>query len=175
VFETVESDIFLMQLEIPCETVEFVAQKAFGKRNRVILNPAPAQPLSDDLLGTLYLITPNETEAEFLTGIKVVDTITAEESASILRGKGIQNVIITMGASGAYLLSGSISVMISGIPVKAVDTTAAGDVFNGALAVAISEGNELEEAIAFANNAASISVTRMGAQASAPYRHEILP
>jgi ribokinase len=174
VFETNQSDLFLMQLEIPVETVEFAAQKAVSNGNRVILNPAPARQLSDDLLNCLYLITPNETEAEFLTGIKVHDVVTAEKAASKLRNKGVQNVVITMGASGAYILSGAISKIVPVKPVKAIDTTAAGDVFNGALAVAISEGKDIENAVTFANKATSISVTRMGAQASAPYRKEII-
>jgi ribokinase len=173
VFETSMEDLFLMQLEIPVSTVEFVAEKAAGKGNRVILNPAPARQLSDDLLNCLYLITPNETEAEILTGIKVHDISSAEKAALYLRGKKIKNVIITMGASGAYVLTGEISTMITVVPVKAIDTTAAGDVFNGALAVAIAEGKDLVEAVTFANKAASISVTRLGAQASAPYRKEI--
>jgi ribokinase len=164
-----------MQLEIPVGTVEFIAEKAAGKGNRVILNPAPARQLSDDLLVCLYLITPNETEAELLTGIKVYDHSTAEEAASILQAKGVKNVIITMGASGAYIKSGTISKIVSVAQVKAVDTTAAGDVFNGALAVAVSEGKDIEEAVDFANKAASVSVTRMGAQASAPFRKEIHP
>jgi ribokinase len=173
VFETDKTDLFLMQLEIPVGTVEFVAQKAASNNNRVILNPAPARHLSDDLLNCLFLITPNETEAEFLTGIKVHDPVSAEKAAIKLRDKGVKNVVITMGASGAYILSGGISKMIPVIPVKAIDTTAAGDVFNGALAVAISEESELSDAVDFANKAASISVTRMGAQTSAPFRKEI--
>jgi ribokinase len=173
VFNTSNGDIFLMQLEIPVSTVEFVAEKAFAKKNRVILNPAPARALSDELLSYLFLITPNETEAELITGVKVTDILTAEKAAIILRDKGVKNVIITMGAFGAYLKTEIISKMITVVPVKAVDTTAAGDVFNGALAVAIAEGNNIEEAVIFANKAASISVTRMGAQASAPYRKEI--
>lgn len=167
------SDVFLMQLEIPVSTVEYVAQKVAEKGNRVILNPAPARQLSDDLLKSLYVITPNEVEAEILTGIKVSDTLTAEKSAEKLHLKGAANVIITMGDAGAFLLTEKVTRMIPVVPVKAVDTTAAGDVFNGALAVAISEGKDLEEAVDFANKAASISVTRMGAQASAPYRNEI--
>jgi ribokinase len=167
------SDVFLMQLEIPVSTVEFVAQKVAEKGNRVILNPAPARQLSDDLLRSLYVITPNEVEAELLTGIRVTDTASAERSAEKLHSKGAVNVIITMGAAGAFLLSGRTSKMIPVVPAKAIDSTAAGDVFNGALAVAISEGKDLEEAVDFANHAASISVTRMGAQASAPYRDEI--
>jgi ribokinase len=174
VFVNAPSDIFLMQLEIPVKTVEYVAQRAMKKTNRVILNPAPAQKLSDKLLSCLYLITPNETEAELLTDIKVHNAATAEKAAFKLRTKGVKNVIITMGASGAYLLSGAVSRVIPVIQVKAIDTTAAGDVFNGALAVAVSEGESIENAVIFANKAASISVTRMGAQASAPKRNEIL-
>ena len=174
VFDTDISDLFMMQLEIPVDTVAFVAEKAAGKGNRVILNPAPARQLPDNLLSCLYLITPNETEAEHLSGIKVIDIDTAGKAAAILREKGVQNVIITMGASGAYIQTETESKMISVVPVKAIDTTAAGDVFNGALAVALSERMKLEDAIVFANKAASISVTRMGAQASAPYRKEIL-
>jgi len=173
VFDTDKNDLFLMQLEIPVNTVAFVAKRAADNGSKVILNPAPAQLLSDDLLKYLYLITPNETEAEILTGMKVKDAATAEEAASRLCEKGVKNVIITMGASGAYLLSERISKMIDVVPVKAIDTTAAGDVFNGALAVAVSEGKNIEDAVIFANKAASISVTRMGAQASAPYRKEI--
>jgi len=174
VFETKPTDIFVMQLEIPIGTVEFIAQKTSGKGNRVILNPAPARQLSDDLLSCLFLITPNETEAEQISGIKVIDLSTAEKAATIIRKKGVKNVIITMGASGAYLQSDGVSKMIHVVPVKAIDTTAAGDVFNGAIAVAMSEGMDLENAVLFANKAASISVTRMGAQSSAPYRKEIL-
>jgi ribokinase len=175
VFDTNEEDIFLMQLEIPSDTVVFVAEKAASQGNRVILNPAPARHLSDDLLRSLYLITPNETEAELLTGIKVYDLLSAEQAALKLRDKGILNVVITMGASGAYILSGSVSKIIPVIPVKAIDSTAAGDVFNGALAVALSEGKEIEDAVVFACKAAAISVTRMGARASAPYRKEVEP
>ena len=167
------SDVFLMQLEVPVSTIEFVAQKVSERGNRVILNPAPARQLSDDLLNCVDIITPNEVEAEILTGIKVVDAASAEEAAEKLMSTGVKNVIITMGAAGAFLHTDKVSKLIPVVPVRAVDTTAAGDVFNGALAVAISEGKDLEEAVVFANKAASISVTRMGAQASAPYRKEI--
>jgi ribokinase len=168
------SDVFLMQLEIPVSTVEYVAQKVAEKGNRVILNPAPARELSNDLLNSLCVITPNEVEAELLTGIEVSDALSAEKAAERLFKKGIRNVVITMGASGAYLLNQEVSKLIPVVPVKAIDSTAAGDVFNGALAVALSEGKSLEEAVSFANKAASISVTRMGAQASAPFRKEIM-
>lgn len=167
------SDVFLLQLEIPVSTVEFVVEKVAEKGNRVILNPAPARQISNELLGSLFIITPNENEAELLSGIKVTDLVSAENAAFKLLKKGVKNVIITMGASGAFFVNGEGSKMIPVVPVKAIDTTAAGDVFNGALAVAVSEGRNLEEAIDFANKAASISVTRMGAQASAPFRNEI--
>jgi ribokinase len=173
VFGTDPSDIFLMQLEIPVSTVEFVAEKAAGKGNRVILNPAPARKLSEELLKSLYLITPNENEAENLTGIKVTDVVSAELAAKELHSMGVKNVVITLGASGCYLFSDNESKLISVVPVKAVDTTAAGDIFNGALAVALAEGKGLEDSVKFANKAAAISVTRMGAQASAPYKKEI--
>jgi len=172
-FNNNRSDIYLMQLEIPIETVEFAAKKAWENGNRVILNPAPANTLSDKLLSCLYLITPNETEAELLTGVKVTNHESAEKAAELLRNRGVHNIIITMGGSGAFLSTDSVSKIIPVVPVIALDTTAAGDVFNGALAVAISGGMELEEAVVFANRAAGISVTRMGAQASAPYRREL--
>jgi ribokinase len=168
------SDVFLMQLETPVSTVEFVAEKVFQKGNRVILNPAPARTLSDELLRSLYVITPNEIEAELITGVKVTDSLSAGKAAEKLLRKGVKNVVITMGAAGAYLMTEKISRMIPVVPVKAVDTTAAGDVFNGALAVSISEGFDMEDAVTFANKAASLSVTRLGAQASAPFRRQLV-
>ncbi|MCX6329507.1 MAG: ribokinase [Bacteroidia bacterium] len=166
-------EILLLQLEIPLMTVEYAALTAAGSGIKVILNPAPAQKLHDYLLKHTWLITPDETEAEILTGIKVHDELTAEAAAEVFRKRGVENVIITMGAAGAYLKSESYTGMVAGKTVTPIDTTAAGDVFNGALAVAIAEGKNLKEATEFANSAAAISVTRLGAQASAPYRNEI--
>lgn len=173
VYKAGKDEIFLMQLEIPIGTVEFVAEKAVSLGSKVILNPAPARNLNNDLLSCLFVITPNETEAEILTGIKVTDAVSAEKAANELRKKGVKNVVITLGGSGSFLLTDNISKLIPVVPVKAIDTTAAGDVFSGALAVAVSEGRSLEEAVIFAGKAAGISVTRMGAQASAPFREEI--
>lgn len=169
-----ESDYVLMQLEIPIPTVEYIAEKAALKKKKVILNPAPAAVLSGELLQNLYLITPNETEAELLTGIKVTDEVSALKAATQLHENGVESVIITMGAAGAFLLENGQSQLIKAPKVNAVDTTAAGDTFNGALIVALSEGKSVSEAIVFANKAASISVTRIGAQSSVPYRREIL-
>lgn len=174
-FDGCKYDIMLLQLEIPLETVEYSAMMGMKCGMKVILNPAPAQVLSDKLLQNVWLLTPNEVEAQALTGILISDVVSAEKSAAALLKRGIKNVIITLGETGAFIKSENYTAMIPGIKVKAVDTTAAGDVFNGALAVALSEGKELKEAVVFANIAASISVTRMGAQASAPYRNEIDP
>jgi len=169
-----ESEFVLMQLEIPIRTVEYIARIAAQKLKKVILNPAPAAELSDELLQNLYIITPNETEAELLTGIKVTDEKSALNAASALNEKGVEIIIITMGATGAFLLNNGNSELIKAPKVEAVDTTAAGDTFNGALVVALSEGKTIQESIVFANKAAAISVTRIGAQSSVPYRNEII-
>lgn len=171
--ELEESEFVLMQLETPIPTVEHIARKATQKQKKVILNPAPAAQLSGELLQNLYIITPNETEAELLTGIKVTDEKSALNAATFLHEKGVEIVIITMGAAGAFLLLDGNSEIIKAPKVEAIDTTAAGDTFNGALVVALSEGRTIQESIAFANKAASISVTRIGAQSSVPFRKEI--
>ena len=168
-----EGDIVLLQLEIPIPTVEFAIRQCFEKKATVILNPAPAQKLDESVYPYISIITPNETEAELLTGIKVTDLLSAEQAANALHAKGIPTVIITLGSKGAYFHTKAVQQLIPSPIVKAIDSTAAGDVFNGALAVALSEGQSFETAITFACKAASISVTRMGAQASAPFRNEI--
>ena len=167
------ADLVLMQLEVPMETVCFVADIAWQKGKKVILNPAPAHPLPADLLCHLYLITPNETEAEMITGVKITDESSAGEAARALSGMGVQHVIITLGSKGALIYSNGKAEMVPALKVEAVDTTAAGDVFNGALTVALSEGRSLKEAARFACKASAISVTRVGAQSSAPYRNEV--
>lgn len=171
--QIMSNDTVLLQLEIPILTVEFAIKKCFELGAKVILNPAPAQVLDESVFKYLDIITPNETEAELLTGIKVIDLTTAEQAALKLHEKGVKNVIITLGSRGAYLHNDTINRLIPAPIVEATDTTAAGDVFNGALAVALSEGQDLEQAISFACRAAAISVTRMGAQASAPKRNEL--
>jgi ribokinase len=168
------SEVVLMQLEIPLDTVEYAAKMASQAGVKVVLNPAPAQKLSAELLSTLYLLTPNETEAEMLTGIKVNDEASASQAAKAIKSLGVKNIIITMGASGAFMSTDKEELMISVPTVQAVDTTAAGDTFNGALVVALAEQRSFVEAVHFANKAASISVTKLGAQASVPYRKDIL-
>ncbi len=168
-----ESEYIVIQLEIPMETVEFVAEAAFKKNKKVILNPAPARKLSEILLSHLYVITPNETEAELISGEQVTDIPSAVKAARIISDKGVKNVIITLGSKGALLYQNGEYELIPAIKVEAVDTTAAGDVFNGALVVGISEGRELKDAVKFACKASAISVTRQGAQSSVPYRNEV--
>jgi ribokinase len=171
--ELEKSEFVLLQLEIPLKTVEYIAKQSVLKKKKVILNPAPATELPDGLLRNLYLITPNETEAESLTGIKVKDSMSALEAVTILHKKGVEKVIITLGSAGAFLFENGTHEIIPAPQVEAVDTTAAGDTFNGALAVALSEGKTMHDAIVFANRAASLSVTRMGAQSSIPFRREV--
>ena len=168
-----EAEFVLMQLEIPIETVEFVADMANKKQKKVILNPAPAQILSEQLLSNLYLITPNETEAELISGVKISDEQSMLECAKKIAGMGVENVIITLGSKGAFVYGNDICEKIPSLKVKAVDTTAAGDVFNGALVVALAEGCSLIDSVKFACKASAISVTRIGAQSSAPYRSEV--
>lgn len=165
--------IILLQLEIPISVVEFVVERSFEKGFRVILNPAPVQKFHSTVYPRLYLITPNEFEAEMLTGIRVIDLHTAEQAALRLHELGAPNVVITLGPKGAYVHTDKLAKMIPAPPVTAIDTTAAGDCFNGAVAVALSEGQDLDNAVAFACKAASISVTRMGAQSSIPFRKEV--
>ncbi len=168
-----QADLILMQLEIPMPTIEAVAKKAKAFHQKVMINPAPAQPLSDELLHDLFLLTPNETEASLLTGINVVDKITASDATKVLLEKGVQHVIITLGKNGAYYRDANTSFYVPALSVDVKDTTAAGDTFNGAIAVAITAKMNWEDAVGFAVEAASISVTRMGAQASVPYRYEL--
>jgi ribokinase len=171
VFEN--TSIVLMQLEIPIDAVIHTARLATDHGKKVILNPAPARKLPDALLKELFIITPNESETETLLGIEITDMNSVHAAAKQLHDKGVSHVIITLGSEGAYLYNVGGGRHIPTTKVTSVDSTAAGDVFNGALAVAISEGKSLSEAIAFANRAAAISVTRMGAQASAPFRKEL--
>jgi ribokinase len=173
--ELIAAKVGLLQLEIPLETVVYTINRLYNAGTKVILNPAPARPLPAEIYPNIYLITPNETEAELLTGIHVRDITTADQAAQILRKKGVGQVVLTLGAKGAYVCSEEFTGMVAAPLVEAVDTTAAGDVFNGALAVAIAEEMDLKEAVEFACRAAAISVTRMGAQASAPYLHELRP
>ena len=163
--------VLLLQLETPIETVEAAAEIAHKAGVAVILNPAPAAKLPRKVYGCLDWITPNETEAELLTGVKVVDVGSAKAAAAVLKGRGVKNVLITMGVKGCYV--DEIGKVVPAKKVKAVDCVAAGDTFNGAFAVALAEGRGTVEAVEFAQKASAISVTREGAQPSIPTRKEI--
>ena len=165
--------VLLCQLETPIETVKAAVEMAAAAGVRVILNPAPARPLDDALLKHVSVITPNETEAELLTSVKVEDDAGAARAAAHLRTRGVGIALITLGARGTFVCADGVSEIVPTFKVEPVDTTAAGDVFNGALAVALAEGKPLPEAVRFANAAGAISVTRLGAQPSAPKRAEI--
>ena len=162
----------VMQLETPTETVEWAAKAAREKGVTVILNPAPAKKLPKSLYRLVDWITPNETEAEILTGVKVVDAQSAAKAAAVLKRRGVGHVVITMGSKGVYCAE--CDTIFPCRNVKAVDCVAAGDTFNGAFAVALAEGKNCADAIAFAQKAAAISVTRHGAQSSVPFRREII-
>jgi ribokinase len=166
-------DIVLLQLEIPIATVEAAVRLAARVGARVILNPAPAQALPASLLSSISFITPNEAEAEQLGGLRVNDEAGLARAADLLHQRGVRNVIVTLGARGVFASADGVAERVPGFAVDAVDTTAAGDVFNGALAAALVDGRPWRNAIRFASAAAAISVTRMGAQASAPARAEI--
>lgn len=168
-----KGDIMLIQLEIPIETVEYAAHLAKEKGIKVILNPAPARALSDRLLKNLYMIIPNETEAEILSGVKVTDWESAQKAADIIHAKGANIVVITLGSKGALIKEEGQYHKVPVPKMKAIDTTAAGDTFCGAVCVALTENMSVLDAVKFANKCASITVTRMGAQSSLPYRREI--
>ena len=163
------ADALLLQLETPLETVLWAARTAHAKGVHVILNPAPAAKLPRELYACLDWITPNETEAELLTGVKVADLASAQAAERVLKRRGVAHVAITLGAKGCYA-AGRIHPCVK---VKAVDTVAAGDTFNGAFVVALAEGKGVDEAIAFAQAAAARAVTRPGAQSSVPFRREL--
>jgi ribokinase len=166
-------DVLLVQLEIPLDTVERVAQIAVMRRARLILNPAPARALPEAVLAAVSVLTPNQLEAEHLTDVRSIDAAGLARSAAALHGRGVGDVLITLGARGVFVSSAGTSELVPGFAVGAVDTTAAGDVFNGALAVGLVDARSLRDSVLFANAAAALSVTKTGAQTSAPYRREI--
>jgi ribokinase len=171
--EIESSDLVLMQLEIPIDTVEYVAELANNKGIKVILNPAPARALSDKLLRNIYIIIPNKSEAEILSGIKVSDRETAKQAADIISAKGVDIVIITLGSQGALIKEHNDYHFVEAVKVDAIDTTAAGDVFCGTVCVGLAEGKSIRESVELAARASAITVTRMGAQSSIPTRVEL--
>ncbi len=165
--------IVLLQLEIPLPSVIHAIRKSAALSKIIIVNPAPAHQLPDDIYPLIDYLTPNEQEAALLAGIPIKNISDVAKAADKLLEKGVRTVIVTLGENGSYIASRSLRKHIPARKVKAVDSTAAGDVFNGALATALAEDMPLEEAVNFAASAAAISVTRLGAQSSAPFRNEI--
>lgn len=168
--------VVLMQLETPISTVTYAAQMAANAGVPVILNPAPAplEQLSDELLHNLFLITPNKSEASRISGINIKDMESAQRAAKAIYDMGPKNVIVTLGSDGSLVYDGAMFMRVEALKVDAVDTTAAGDTYNGVLASVLAEGRSLIDAVREANVAAAISVTRMGAQPAAPTREEIM-
>jgi ribokinase len=167
-------DLILVQLEIPLDTIAQIVLLAQKHQKKLVLNPAPAQDLPNSLLDGLFLITPNETEAGCLTATDPMTTGATRKMALNLLDRGVQNVIITLGEKGAFFISREQELQVSAPRVQPVDTTGAGDIFNGALAFFVAEGAPWSEAILHACRAASFSVTRLGAQSSAPTKTELL-
>lgn len=168
-----QSDIMMLQLEMDLEVMKRAVVLASKYKVPVLLNPAPAQELSDGMLSKVSYLTPNETEAEILTGVAVVDVETATEAANILRDKGVHNVVVTLAEKGALVASESGIEYVPGFSVHAIDTVAAGDAFNGALAVAIAQGQSLPKAVRYANAVGALTVTRQGAIPSLPSSDEV--
>ena len=171
--EIAAADFVVLQFEIPLPAVMRAAEVAERHGVRVILNPAPAAAIPDELLRRCYLLTPNRGECAMLTGMPVADAAGAERAADALLARGVRHVVVTLGSEGALVKGAESCEREAARRVEAVDTTGAGDTFNGALAVALSEGRPLSEAVRFATAASAIAVTRMGAQSAVPMREEV--
>jgi ribokinase len=167
------ADMVVLQLEIPMECVVRAVELAHERGKKILLNPAPAHSLDASLLKKVSFITPNEQETQMLTGSRVQTLEEVRTAAANLRARGATNVILTLGERGAFISTDETEEMIPSPRVRALDATAAGDVFNGVLAVMISEGRSLVDSVRWANAAAALSVTKMGAQPSIPTREEV--
>ena len=168
-----KNDVMLIQLETPIETIQKAASVAMQYNVKVVLKPSPPRTLSDDVLRYVSVLTPNQSEMELLTGIRIHDHQSAEEAGRMLIAKGIESVVLTLGAKGSFLIDAGGVEHIPSFNVKTVDNTGVGDIFNGVLAVAIAERKIIREAVRYASAAAALSVTRLGGQISAPRKEEI--
>ena len=168
-----DSDVLLLQLEVPIAASQRAAEIAKSSGTKVILNPAPAQDLPDSFLAQVDILTPNQVEAELLSGVEVSDSEGAERAARILLDRGVSAAILTLGEGGALLFKDGLTTSIPAYRVNVVDTTAAGDAFCGALATALARGEALEDAVVFANAAGALAVTVLGAAPSMPTAKQI--
>lgn len=172
--ESIENaDIFLTQLETNVDAVEKVIDIAYKKGVKIVLNPAPVQQIPDEVLRKIDIITPNEVEASILTGVKIENMEDAKKAADVFLSKGVKNVVITLGSKGAYVRTKDNERCIPPIPVKPIDTTGAGDAFNGGFVTALAEGKDIFQAAEFGNIVGALSVTKLGTAPSMPYREEI--
>lgn len=172
-----DADVLLLQLETPIAASEHAAAIAKRHGTTVVLNPAPAQPLPDSLLKYVDILTPNQSETELLSGMKVNSQEEAHRAAEVLRTRMMATenaaIVLTLGAQGALILTETTSEQVSALPVDPVDTTGAGDAFCGALATALASGETLRPAVEFANAAGAAAVTVVGATPSMPTRAKI--
>lgn len=168
-----EADILLLQLEVNMDAIETVVDMAHAKGKRIVLNTAPAQKLPDSLLKKIDIVTPNEIEAGILADMKVENEQDAQMAAQALMDKGVKNVVVTMGKNGVFVMTPERKEFIPSMQVKAIDTTGAGDAFNGGFVTALSEGKDIFEAARFGNVVGALSVTKMGTAPAMPYRKDI--
>ena len=168
-----ESEYILLQLEVNQDANERIAEYACENGVKVIINTAPYSKISDEFLSKAYMVTPNEVEAEALTGIKVEDLESAKKAATIFKKKGVKKVLITLGEKGVFISDDDKDEILPAFHVNAVDTTGAGDAFNGGFITALAEGKDEWEAAKFANAAAALSVQKLGTTPSMPARKEI--
>lgn len=169
-----DAEYILLQLEVNQDANNIVADLAQKHGCKIILNSAPYAPLSDDFLSKIYMVTPNEIEAEQITGVPVNDLASAKKAAKYFKEKGVKVVIITLGSKGIFVSSATIEEIIPAFHAEAVDTTGAGDAFNGGLLAALSKGKSLIEAVTFGQAVAALSVKKIGTTASMPTYEEIL-
>jgi ribokinase len=168
------ADIYLTQLETNVDAVEKTIEYAASKEKTIVLNPAPVQAISDEIYRCIDIFTPNEVEAGILAGMEVNDFDDARKAAKVFQAKGVKNVVITMGKLGAYLKTADEEAVIESYTVDAVDTTGAGDAFNGGLVAGLGEGMGLLEATKYANAVAALSVTKVGTAPAMPYKEDVL-
>jgi ribokinase len=168
------ADVVLIQLDIPIETVKYAADLARSSGARVILNPAPALPVSDEILRSISILTPDASQAEILTGITITDERSAELAGRIMLERGLSRVIITLRSKGAMVIDNGGAEHVPGFKLSKIDTSVVNDVFNGTLALGLAENKNFYEAVLFANAAAALSASRPGTLSSIPYREEIL-
>lgn len=172
--ELIESaGILLLQLEINMDAMHKVIDIAYEAGVKIVLNPAPAAAIPDDVLRKIDIVTPNETEAQALTGVKIENEEDAKRAATVFMEKGVKEVVITLGSMGAFAMNREKTELVERLSVDAIDTTGAGDAFNGGFVTALAEGKDLFEALRYANVTGALSVTRLGTAPAMPYRSEV--